>query len=116
VGRAFLRNFITTTLTYRLHRPERSGSHDQSFGNYHLPAARVFNYYGHQGEAMGHVVCKLEARRGEDGVALLSPTCVCRKFAGDMSHCPSKLNNATKVLLRVFYFPSFKLNNEETHF
>jgi hypothetical protein len=28
------------------------------------------------------------------------------KFAGDMSHCPSKVSNATKALPRAFYFRS----------
>jgi hypothetical protein len=30
-----------------------------------------------------------------------APRVLTGKFAGDMSHCPSKLNNATKALLRV---------------
>jgi hypothetical protein len=62
---------------------------------------RVFNYNADQGERWERVVCKLQQRRGAYRVSLLSPTCVLRKFAGDMSHCPSKLIKATKALLRV---------------
>ncbi len=46
----------------------------------------------------------------------ISPTCVFRKFAADMSHCPSKLNNATNALPRVFISPRPpRLNNEQMH-
>jgi hypothetical protein len=58
--------------------------------------ARAFNYNADQGERWERVVCKLEQRRGDSLVSLLSPTRVLRKFAGDMSHCPSMLNKAHK--------------------
>jgi hypothetical protein len=46
-----------------------------------------------QGERWERVDCKLEQRRGYSLVSLLRPTCVLWKFAGDMSHCPSRVNN-----------------------
>ncbi len=87
-GRAFLRNFITTTLTYRLQAPKRSGSREDSFDNYHLIGARVFNYHICQGEAMGHVdkQVSVKARRTKQ-VELNNPGCVC--FAATcLSTCP----------------------------
>jgi hypothetical protein len=44
-----------------------------------------------------------------------SPTCVSRRFADDMSHCPSKLINEKMHCSGLSFLHTSKLNNEEMH-
>jgi hypothetical protein len=90
-----LRNFALTPNASHRSAPERRGSY-----SFHRSACLKTAYARVSNGSVSTANC----RQGAEPIVYRykSPTCVCRKFAGDMSHCPSKLNNAAKALPRAF--------------